>query len=111
MPNLGMQRPDPKPQRKKTTSPGIMADKYEDFDTGKMQKLEEEVADILDNRGRVINYDLAENRLDWQEIGWSRDTGEKALLYLRRKWNEEDRINVKKEKEGNIRRKLWVKQE
>jgi len=86
-----------------------MADKYEDFDTSSMKQLEKQVLDLLDQLDEAWNYNLKQH-LDMAEFGWSETTGEKALLYLRRKLEEQGTIRVVEERQGNNIRKKWVKE-
>lgn len=86
-----------------------MAEKFDDFDSNKMKSLEEKVEEVLKEEDTVYNYLLSEEHLDWEDIGWSKATGEKALVFLRRKWKEDGEIEVEKEKDGSVKRKKWVR--
>ena len=90
--------------------------KLEDFDNDKISNLKKEVKQILQKHGSTYNYKLKgrrsdeEQHIDWDDIGFTPGSGEKALKCLRDVWEEEGKIKVVDEDAPNnplVTRKKW----
>lgn len=97
-----------------------MPTELKDFDDEKISKLKSRVKEILkSNPSGVYNYNMkgrdsdnpSDYLIDWDKIGFSRHSGEKALKALRDEWEKQGKIGVKEEDVPDnpiVTRKLWI---
>jgi hypothetical protein len=82
------------------------------FDSEKINRIEEEARQHLASEGRVWTADLAKNKMDYNG-GYSESTLIQGLKLIRRKLEAEGVIEVEEETgdNPNVTRKVWVKKE
>jgi len=85
--------------------------KYEDFDTERIEALEQRVKEIIDEKGEAYTYNLANEKLDHENWGWSFDSFRMALTAIRQKLQDESLVRVEEEDEDTDKvgtPKKWV---
>jgi hypothetical protein len=80
------------------------------FDSEKINRIEEEARQHLSSEGRVWTADLAKNKMEYTG-GYSESTLIQGLKLIRRKLEAEGVIEIEKETgdNPNVTRKVWVK--
>lgn len=81
------------------------------YDSDKIDQVADVVRSILDEKGRVTNYDLMK-KADFSDIGLSQNVIELRILpYLRERFAEEGILKVDTEEmHDGFERKVWVLQ-
>jgi hypothetical protein len=83
--------------------------RYEDFDSNNIEALEKRVKEIIDEEGEVYTYNLANEKLDHENWGWTFDSFRMALTAIRQKLEDEGEIRVEVEDTDKVnRKKKWV---
>lgn len=78
--------------------------------TEKLERLWEDVKEILEQNGKTWNHDLIKKHEIHKSHSWTKRTVEKALGDIRNSLEEQEVIEVQKETgKSNKERKVWVK--